>query len=446
MKKFVIFLIVFKILFADITENSNINVLKALNIKTDFINNKELKRAFKYYSRYKNRYFINSLENGFEIYPIIKFEIQKSNLPKELISVVMAESLMNIDARSDKRAVGLWQFIPSTAKIYGLKIDDYVDERRDPVKSTHAAIQYFNYLHSFFGKWYLAIMAYNAGEARVIEGVVRAKVDKLCKKLGKKCIYDTKIRKYRRIIWEYQHYGRRKFANLYWLYKKLKNVNITLNDLLRYQKGIKRQYLPKETRNYILKILAISFLFNNQKLMQFSQKQLLKAIKKPTYMSVKVPPGTSLYYISKILGMQYSVLREHNMQLKYSFTPPYNYYINIPASKSVLFYAKFNPKNKKYVYIYKVKKGDTLREIAKRFDIKLKLLYGYNKFGKYLHIGEKIFIPMSTRFITYKVKKGDSLRVIARKFGINYKKIMQVNALNSSFLRIGQVLKIPQRF
>ena len=216
--------------------------------------------------------------------------------------------------------------------------------------------------------------------------------------------------------------------------------------MLRYQRHLKRQYLPKETRDYILKVLAISFLFNNQKLMQFSQKQLLKAITKPTYIQVKVPPGTSLYYVSKILGIKYSVLRNHNLQLRYAFTPPYPYYINIPANKSVLFYAKFNPKNKRYIYIYKVKKGDTLREIARRFDIKLKLLYAYNKLGKYLHIGQKLFIPMSTKFIDYKVKRGDSLALIARKFGISYKKIMRVNALNSTIIRVGEILKIPQRF
>jgi len=446
MKKIVYFILIVNFLFADIVQNSNINVLKALNIQSSFIENPKLKRAFRYYSKYKNKFFINALENGLNIYPIIKFEIQKSNLPKELVSVVMAESLMNINARSDKRAVGLWQFIPSTARLYGLRIDNYVDERRDPYKSTHAAIKYLDYLHNFFGKWYLAIMAYNAGQARIVEGVVRAKVDKLCLKLGRKCKNNPTIKKYREIIRRYQLYGKRDFTPLYELYKKLKNVHITLNDLLRYQKRLKRQYLPKETREYILKILAISFLFNNQKLMEFSQHQLLKAITKPTYISVKVPPGTSLYYVSKILGVKYSVLREHNMQLRYSFTPPYPYYINIPSNKSVLFYAKFNPKNKKYIYIYKVKKGDTLRKIAKRFDIKLKLLYAYNKLGKFLHIGEKIFIPMSHRFIIYHVKKGDTLSLIAKKFGVSYKKIMKINELDSYIIHIGQELRIPQRF
>ena len=435
----------FNFLIADVNIDSNLNVLKALDIKDSFIENKSLKKSYLYYYRYKKKYFINALNNGIDIYPIIKFEIEKSSLPKELISVVLAESLMNVKAKSDKKAVGLWQFIPSTARKYGLRIDDYVDERRDIYKSTKAAIKYLDYLHNFFGKWYLAIMAYNAGEARVVEGVVRAKVDKICKKLGKKCKYNKKIKEYRKIIKNYQHYGPKKFNPLYKLYKKLSNVKITLNDLLRYQKHLKRQYIPKETREYILKVLSISFLFNNQKLLEYSKKQILKGIEKPTFVSVKVPEGTSLLYVSKILNMDYKTLRNHNLQLKYSFTPPYKYYINIPANKLALFNMRFKPNKRKYVYIYKVKKGDTLLKIAKRFDTKVSILESFNKLGKYLHINQKIFIPLDYKFVKYKVRKGDSLLKIAEKFGISYKKIKKFNNLNSNLIRVGQILKIPQR-
>ena len=70
----------------------------------------------------------------------------------------------------------------------------------------------------------------------------------------------------------------------------------------------------------------------------------------------------------------------------------------------------------------------------------------YNKIGKFLHIGDKLFIPLNARFVNYKVKKGDSLGIIAKKFGISYKKIMTINDLKSSIIRVGQLLKIPQRF
>ena len=444
MKKLVMFVGV--VLFASINLNENVKVLKSLDIEDGFLKNRLLKKSYAFYSAHKDKYFINSLENGVDIYPIIRNEIYRSSLPKELVSVVMAESLMKINAKSDKKAIGIWQFIPATARRYGLKIDEYVDERKDIYKSTKAAIKYLDYLHNLFGKWYLAIMAYNAGEARVVEAVVRAKVDKLCKDLGKLCKRDREIKKYRKIIRAYQRYGAKRFKDLYNLYLTLRPVNISLGELLAYQRGLKRQYLPRETRYYMLKILSLSFLFNNQKLREFSQRQLLKGMEKSTYVAITVPPGTSLFYISHILGMKYQTLRYHNYHLKYSFTPPYKYHIYIPTDKVDTFYANFDPHNRKYVYIYKVKKGDTLFKIAKKFNIDLKVLYSYNRIGKYLHTGDKLFIPLSSQFIKYRVRKGDTLSSIAKRFRVSYEKIMKINNISSSFIRVGEVLKIPQRF
>ena len=443
MKKILILVFIVNILFADIFGNKDIKILNSLNINSSFINNPLLKYKFKYYKRYEKKFLINSLENGFQYIPILKSEIKSSNLPNEMFSVAMAESYLNAKARSDVSAVGLWQFMPVTAKRFNLKIDDYVDERRDVIKSTHAAIEYLKYLKSYLGKWYLAIMAYNAGEARMIEGVTRAKLDKLCKE-NPKLKYSKKMRKYREIVREYQKRGPRAYNKLYKLYRHLDYVHITLNDLMKYQRGLKRQYIPKETRNYILKVLSISFLFANMDLMAFTNKELMQG--KSIYVRVLVPPGTSLYYVSKLLNIKYSILKRYNAQLKYSFTPPYRYYIYIPANKYEYFKMAFNPKNRKYVYVYRVKKGDNLLKIAKRFGTKVKIITSYNTLGKYLHIGQKIFIPLNTKFITYKVKRGDSLGIIARKFGISYKKIIRINNLQSSLIRVGQSLKIPQRF
>ncbi len=444
MKKIVIFIFSFYLLFADIVNKNNLDVLKSLDIDENFLFYKPLEKKYNEYYYRKKHYFLNVLENGFEFLPIIKKSILKSDIPKSLISVALAESYLTLNAKSNKKAIGLWQFMPQTAKIFGLRIDEYVDERRDAIKSTNAAIKYLKYLHDFFGKWYLAIMAYNAGEARIVEAVVRAKVDLLCKSLGKKCKYNKKIQTYRKIIRDYQREGRRKFAPLYKLYKKLSYVNIDLEDLLRFQKGLKRQYLPKETRDYILKVLALSFLLNNDEFIKYSNAYILNSGVTPELAKVYVPAGTSLYYVAKFLHISYKKLRENNLQLKYAFTPPYRYYIYIPYKKLAFFKSHFKAKGR-FLYVYRVRKGDTLLKIAKMYGIKVRMIKDYNRLGKFLRVNQKLIIPLNERFVKYKVKPGDTLNKIALRFGVSYKKIKRINRLKNNIIVVGQILKIPQK-
>ena len=441
MKKLIILLITF-FLYADIYNNKNISVLNALDVEDSFIRNTKLQYFYKSYLLKRREYFLNILENGYKYLPLIKDAILKSDVPHELLSVAIAESYLSSFVKSNKKAMGLWQFMPATAKRFGLKIDEYVDERKDPIKSTKAAIQYLEYLHKFFGKWYLAIVAYNAGEARVLEAVVRVKVDKLCEKLGKKCKKDKKIRQYRQIIKNYQKRGRYAFRDLYALYKNLNYIDIKLNDLLKFQKGLKRQYLPKETREYILKIIAMSFLFNSDDFINYTNTYLLNSGVLSELKRVYVPKGTSIYYVSNILEVDYKKLRMDNMHLNYAFTPPYKYYIYIPYNKLALFKSKFKPKS--FFIVYRVKKGDTLIKIAKKFGTRVSIIKDYNKLGKYLQISQKLIIPLHYRYIKYKVKQGDSLIKIAKKFGVKLEKIKKINNLNSDLLRVGQILKIPR--
>jgi len=443
MKK-ILFLLIYVFLYADIFTNKNIQILQSLDIEESFINNKKLNRLYMIYLKERKKYFLNILENGYELLPLIRENIIKYKIPQELISVALAESYLHSNAKSDKKAIGLWQLMPVTARRFGLKINEYIDERKDPVKSTKAAIKYLKTLYDFFGKWYLAILAYNAGEARIVEGVVRAKVDKICKSLGKNCRKNSEIKRYRQIIKNYQRRGRYAYGSLHRLYLKLKNVLLSLNELLRFQKGLKRQYLPKETRKYILKILALSFLFNNDEFIKYSNSYLLNSGITPSWIKVEVPAGTSLFYVSKLLAISLKELRSHNYHLNYLFTPPHKYYIYVPYNK--LAYFKLHFHQKKYFFVYKVKRGDTLLKIAKRFDTKVKLLKDFNKINRFLHIGDELIIPLNSTFLIYKVKKGDSLSKIAKKYGIKYSKIMKINNLKSHIIRVGQILKIPEGF
>jgi len=389
-----LFIKAFSFVSLDINLNPNIVALRSLNIEESFIKDKKTQELFRQYSKNKKQLFLHILENGYSFIPLIKKEINKFNVPSNLIFVAMAESNFYLGAKN-KKAIGLWQIMPSTAKRLGLTINKYVDERRDPIKSTISAIKYLYTLKQHTKKWYLAIMAYNCGEARVIEALTRAKLDKYCQ--THKC-NNTKIKTIRNYIKLYQRYGYKKFYLLKTAFKeanKLYPQEITLSYLLRVQKKLRRQYLPKETRDYIRKIIALNFLVNSNNFLEYKNHYILNSGTISNLTKVEVPEGTSLKYISKLLNIDYHTLRKNNLHLKYDFTPPnQDSYIYIPYDKVALFKLNFN----KYSIIKK---------------------------------------------IVYNVKKGDSLNKIGKKFGVNYKVIQKANNLKSSILKINQKLIIP---
>ena len=450
--RFLIIFIFFK-LFAITTDSissKNLEVLNSLDIETNFIKDNYTNNLYNSYIKRRKKYFLNVLENGYSYIPLIKNEIKKAQIPSNLVFVAMAESYFSAKAKSNKKAIGLWQFIPATAKHFGLKINDYVDERKDPIKSTIAAIKYLSYLKRKTGKWYLAIMAYNCGEARIIEAITRAKLDKYCQ--IHHCKNDKNIKKLRKIIKNYQYYNGT-FASLYSVYQQVNKLypqELSLTELLRVQPRLKRQYLPAETRKYIRKIVAMNFLLNSNEFVQYQNHYLLNRGNVANLVKVNVPAGTSLGYISRLLKIDYTNLRNHNMHLKYAFTPPKeDSYIYIPYEKLADFRLNFtNTKIAKKV-IYKVKKGDTLSSIAKKFGIKYKIIKDFNHLhSNILRINQKLVIPIKHNIkiekrIVYKVKKGDNLRYIARKFHTTHNKIKQLNNLKSDTIYQNQKLIVP---
>jgi len=153
------------------------------------------------------RFYRKSLKQGEELIRVVRGALLDDGLSDLFLYVSMIESGMRTDAVSSQKAVGLWQFMPKTAAYYKLDIHGSVDERCDPFCATEAAVKHLEYLHEKFGKWYLAVMAYNCGEGRLQKAIARAQSDDLA---------------------------------------------ILIDDDARF--------LPKETRNYIRKILLLALI------------------------------------------------------------------------------------------------------------------------------------------------------------------------------------------
>ena len=263
-------------LFAVLTFESNhakeVNLLRSFDISPSFLNDpslntiKEQNRA-----RYKNKYFFKTMNNAYIFIPLVKKIIADSGVPSEILYLAMAESNFSTRAYSKKKASGMWQFMPNTGRIYGLKIDDYVDERRDLVKSTQAAVKYLKALHKKFGKWYLAAIAYNCGEGRLRRAIKKAGSDDL------EVLLDAK-----------------------------------------------RRYIPRESRRYIRKILALALLGYDEAYMIDNEcDYLLNRGNAYSLSTVEVPAGESLAHIASLISMPVEELKKLNRHLKYDFVPPY---------------------------------------------------------------------------------------------------------------------------
>jgi membrane-bound lytic murein transglycosylase D len=159
-------------------------VLKELDIDPSYITDYNLHRTYNRILNRTQKRYVRKFNEASLFVPKLKKILREEGIPDTFLYMAMAESNFTIDAKSRVRATGLWQFMSGTARRYGLKNNVYVDERMDLVKSTYAATKYLNHLHKKFGKWYLAAIAYNCGEGRVIEALTRSGID----------LYEKKIR------------------------------------------------------------------------------------------------------------------------------------------------------------------------------------------------------------------------------------------------------------
>ena len=394
-------------LFANLTYESNHNkelaILESFDIDPSFLhdplmNTMRVNRS----TLSKNKHFFTAMDNACTFIPAIKDILTKNDIPQEFLYLAMAESNFKTKAYSHKRASGLWQFMPRTGKRYKLKIDEYVDERRDLIKSTHAASNYLNSLHKRFGKWYLAAIAYNCGGGRLSSAIKKAGSD-------------------------------------------------SLSVLLDSDK----KYIPRESRNYIRKIVALALVGNDEQFMLKGEYEyLLNRANAYSVATIQLSSGESLKRLASILNMPINDLKRLNRHLKYDFVPPYakNYNIYIPYLKLSEFKKNYSPAPMKNIYkIHIVSNGDNLSYIGQRYGVSYKVIMDFNKLkNSKLRLKQKLIIPIDSSKKTkkldtnfyYMVKRGDSLESIAKAKKVSIKNIKSFNQINGSLIKIGDRLKL----
>ena len=272
--------------------------------------------------------------------PMVEQVFAEFNLPADLIFLSLVESGFNTNAVSRSKAVGPWQFIKSTAKTYGLRVDSWIDERRDPVKSTLAAAQYLRDLYHLFGSWPLAMAAYNAGERRVGRALARAHADDFWD------LTDTKL-------------------------------------------------IKRETKEYVPRFLAATLIAKDPSRYGF----LISPQPPVEYEEAVLTRPIHLRVAAKAAGVTYEELKALNPELRKDLTPPDpTYRLKVPVgSKDMLLSNLATYPDWKHVQAarYQVRRGETLLHIATRHHTPLSAILEANALDKSYKPkpGEWLLIP-----------------------------------------------------
>ena len=368
--------------------------------------------------------------------PIFQEIFNKYDMPEELKAMAVIESAMNPLAVSRVGAKGMWQFMYQTAKIYGLHIDSFVDERLDPVKSADAAARYLQDAYEIFGDWNLAIASYNCGAGNVKKAIRRS---------GSRAFWD---------IWP---------------------------------------FLPRETRGYVPAFVGALYAMNYYK--EHGIKP--EAVQMPAHVDTfRINKMLHFKQVSELTGAPLEELKNLNPQYRHEIIPgnereyilrlPYRYTNAFIDHEDSLYRYKadihFNPTTIKKIkdggdgelISYKVKSGDYLGKIAEKHRVSVNQIKKWNNLkSNNIRVGQRLIIyrggrgPVSSssgtskpatqaqstpkpvlsasgEYIIYTIQSGDSFYTIAQKYpGVSAQNLMDYNGISSSKIRPGMQIKIP---
>ncbi len=352
-------------------------------------------------------YFRNVIHDRFQEWltrfyayrPLVEEIFLEVGLPKELIYLSLIESGFNPRAYSRARASGPWQFIKSTGRIYGLSVNWYVDERRDPIKSTVAAAVHLRDLYDTFGSWPLALAAYNAGAGKISRAIKRT--------------------------------GTRDFWKI-----------------------ARTRYIRRETRQYVPRFMAAMIIATRPSLFGFhAHSQTVHQ-----YDEIRMDESIHLRSVAKETGISFDELRRLNPELRRSVTPPGRdgYYLKVPVGTSgrveqaksrMKTWTQPAPPARTW---YRVRRGDSLSVIAHRFGTSVRQLRNLNDLsGSLIRVGQRLRVTGGGKDVTdsgdvkwYRVRRGDSLWSIAQRFRVSVQDLKMLNNLRSSLIRAGRMLMI----
>lgn len=371
-----------------------------------------------YFTGRGRKHFQRYAERAGRYAPVLSKILNDEGMPRDLIYLSMAESGFQNAARSWAKAVGPWQFMPFTGKKFGLEVGFYLDERRDPLKSTVAASNYLKYLNSLFGSWELAIAGYNAGEGKIGRAIRR---------------YKSKS------FWEIR----------------------------------KGRYLKAETKNYVPKIMALAIIGKNLTHFGFNEVNFERSL---DFEEIKVPANSDLYKIAEVVQEPFEVVKKYNPELLRWQTPPHGeaYTLRVPVGKKTVWEQRDSNMDIAATdyKIYSLQGHASLYNVGRKFKVPLDVLAQLNNipghkklypktdvilpfrvdheqreiklyadlfekprksivrrraYQKWIKRGKVAGEQISNPSQFYTVKKGDTLWNIARKTGVSINTIIKSN-------------------
>ena len=354
------------------------------------------------------RYFQTGIPERFQSYldrfehykPVVQQIFEEFGLPVELSYLSLVESGFNPKAYSRARAAGPWQFMKATGRIYGLRVNWHIDERRDPIKSTVAAAHHLRDLYDRFGSWPLALAAYNAGEGKISRAIRKSR------------------------------------TRDYWKIRK------------------SWRYIRRETREYVPRFIAAAMIAMNPTDYGFSAN--------PTdpyaYEEVPIKKRVHLRSIAKATGIALDELKRLNPELRRSIIPVHQsgYFLKVPLGTRSLvedqhdqlkLWTQPPPPPTQW---YRVRRGDSLSVVAKRFGMSVRTLKNLNnRRGNLIRAGERLRVrasapPVNLKSNWYTVRYGDNLSGIAKRFGTSAQKLRRLNNLSGNLIHTGDRLKVRE--